>query len=384
MKSAIYYAFIRGREGEIQALRGLSPLARARMVAVVDLPTMKEGSNKSIELHINSITTNVISAWGTREPIYLDMKRYASDLVDARGRPVVKHLFDCARQLKALAIPVTGPMIERGPDSSYVDAIARIAARDGRGAAFRIEHEDFSDPDVLRRELDAGLERLQLNSDKVDLFLDAGGLEFLPDAGASEGALLSSLRDAAEVCKSYRFRSIVFSASSVPEDLSESTIEKPMRIVRSELRVWKRLLLIDGLPLVRFGDTCVWSPRQPDTGGGGGGPAPARVRFPVGDDQIFFRAPSSTYREVCRAVVLFPGFDNLPRSRGIDEIKRCALGTGPEEGATAWVSRDTNIHIEATVIQVQRHLEATGRINEVQLAPVTSEPWQQESMLERE
>lgn len=60
MQSALYYAFIRGREGEIQALRGLSPLARARMVAVVDLPTMKEGSNKSIELHINSITTNVM------------------------------------------------------------------------------------------------------------------------------------------------------------------------------------------------------------------------------------------------------------------------------------------------------------------------------------
>lgn len=163
-------------------------------------------------------------------------------------------------------------------------------------------------------------------------------MEFLPEAAASEAELLDSLRNAAEVCKSYKFRNVVFAGSSVPEDLAESSIEKPMRIIRSELRVWKLLTLFEGLPLIRFGDTCVWSPRQPDTGGGGGGPAPARVRFPIGDDQIFFRAPSNTYREVCRAVVKYPGFSDLPRSMGLDEIKRCALGTGPEQAATTWVS----------------------------------------------
>lgn len=59
MQSALYFAFIRGREGEIRALRALSPLACARMATVVDLPTMKEGSNKSTELHINSFARYV-------------------------------------------------------------------------------------------------------------------------------------------------------------------------------------------------------------------------------------------------------------------------------------------------------------------------------------
>jgi hypothetical protein len=380
VQSALYFAFIRGREGEIQALRALSPFARARMAVVADLPTPKVGSTKSIELHINGFASNVIKAWGTKSPIYLDMKRHAPNLIDARGRAAVEHLFDCARQLKALAIPVTGPLIERGPETLYVDAVAKIAAQDGRGAAFRIEHEDFSDPDVLRRELDKGIKQLHLSSDMIDLFLDAGGLEFLPDATASEAELLDSVRNAAEVCRSYNFRNIVFAASSVPQDLSESTLEKPMKIVRSELRVWRELTLIEGLPLIRFGDTCVWSPRQPDTGGGGGGPAPARVRFPIGDEQVFFRAPSNTYREVCRAVVRYPGFDALPRSRGLDEIKRCALGNGPEEAATTWVARDTNIHMEATARQIQRHFQSCGRIKEISLRSVTAEPWQQESL----
>jgi len=378
MQSALYFAFMRGREGEIRALRMLSPFARARMAAVVDLPTIKEDSNKSIELHINNFASDVIRAWGTKLPVYLDMKRHASDLKDARGRAAVEHLFDCARQLKAIAIPVTGPLIERGPDSLYIDAVTRIAAKDGRGAAFRIEHEDFSDATVLKRELDEGLKRLQVSTDHVDVFLDAGGLEFLPEAAASEAELLDSLRNAAAVCKAYNFRNIVFAGSSVPENLADSSIEKPMIIARSELRVWKSLTLADELPLIRFGDTCVWSPRQPDTGGGGGGPPPARVRFPIGDNQIFFRAPSNTYREVCRAVLQYPGFTGLPRSIGFDEIRRCALGNGPEEGAATWVSRDTNMHMEVTVQHVQRHLESCGRIKEIALQAVKSEPWQQE------
>jgi hypothetical protein len=66
MQSALYFAFIRGREGEIQALRALSPLARARMTVVVDLPTMKEGSNKSIE--ITSIEIAFLTALLTGVP----------------------------------------------------------------------------------------------------------------------------------------------------------------------------------------------------------------------------------------------------------------------------------------------------------------------------
>ena len=67
MQSALYFAFIRGREGEIQALRALSPLARARMATVVDLPTMKEGSNKSIELHIPARLANCFASHVTQD-----------------------------------------------------------------------------------------------------------------------------------------------------------------------------------------------------------------------------------------------------------------------------------------------------------------------------
>lgn len=56
------------------------------MSTVVDLPTVKEGSNRSVEQHINGFASNVIRAWGTKSPIYLDKKRHASDLEDALSR----------------------------------------------------------------------------------------------------------------------------------------------------------------------------------------------------------------------------------------------------------------------------------------------------------
>ena len=126
----------------------------------------------------------------------------------------------------------------------------------------------------------------------------------------------------------------------------------------------------------------MWSPRQPDTGGGGGGPAPARVRFPLGEEQVFFRATGNTYKEVCGAVVGFAGFNVLRRCWGLDTIVRCAAGSGPPEAATTWVARDTNLHMEVTVEQIERHLESSGRLGDIRLLEVTSEPWQQESLPE--
>jgi hypothetical protein len=149
MNAALYFPFIRGRDGELQALSLLSPVARARMTPVVDMPTPKESASLSADIQINSFVSRVVRAWGTQYPVYLDMSRFPSDFANSRGLPAVEHMFACAAQLKALAIPVTGPLAERGPGTQYLDAITRIAARDGRGAAFRIAHEDFSDADIL-------------------------------------------------------------------------------------------------------------------------------------------------------------------------------------------------------------------------------------------
>jgi hypothetical protein len=381
MQSAIYYSFNRGRDGEIHALQCLSPFARSRTAAVVDLPTVKLSPKETLESHISGFVQKLASAWGTA-PLYLDMTRYGPENQDQRGRSMVVHLFNCARQCHLQAIPVSGPLLERGPGTSYLKAVTRIAAQDGRGSALRLRHADFSTEGALVRELNAGLASLSLPARSVDLFLDAEGLDRLPPRDASEPALVQVLVHALEVLKGYRFRNVIFAGSSVPDPLPKHPEDEPLRIERRELRVWKQLTYRKDLPLALFGDTGVWSPHQPDIGGGGGGPPPARIRLPLGDEQLFFKSRGSDYRSLAKQVLAKQRVEALPRCWGLDSMKRAAAGAGGVETASGWVARDSNVHIEATALAVRDHLVKTGRFAEVPATVERRYPWQQESILQ--
>lgn len=377
MPSALYYPIIRGRQGEISALHHLSPAARARIAPLVDLPTGPADDSRTLDDYVGGFIADLTPAWGTEYPIYIDLSRYHPGHTDRQGRQIVEHLFDCSRQARLKAVPVAGTLSERGPGTAYLEAVAKIAKRTGRGAALRISHTDYSDPDTLRRELRTGLASLSLTPDQVDLFLDAESIALMPVESSSEDQLLAELLEALRVEGQFRFRNLIFVGSSVPENLRGPEDGKPLTFTRTEFRVWKQHMARPGAALVRFGDTGIWNPRQPDTGGGGGGPSPARIRIPLEERQVFFRAEATGYRGLCEKALRHPGVRDLPRCWGLDSIRRTGRGSGGADNATGWVARDTNLHIETTVEQVERFLQKHNRLSEVVLAPVRSEPWQQ-------
>jgi hypothetical protein len=381
MQSAIYFACIRGRLGEVEAIHRLSPLARARAALVVDLPMLELPAGEPLEEHVGQFVSAVAAAWGVVSSLYVDLKRYGPEQTDAQGRHIVEHLFDGARQLKMKAIPVSGPLAERGPGKSYLEAVAQIASVDQRGAALRLPYTEFSDPGLLAREIDAGLKALSLSEKDVDLFLDTESLALLPDTDVNEPALFNTVVEAMKVVQRYAFRCVVFAGSSVPNQLGATSDGEPRVIVREEFKVWKRLIDAGIQPLPRFADTGIWSPWQADSGGGGG-PPPARIRIPIGDQQVFFRAKSGEYRTLCRAALRYAGITDLPRCWGLDAIQRCADGGEAPSSATTWVARDTNAHIELTTRAVEAYLSKAGRIHEVPLANIRSAPWQQYSLIE--
>ena len=117
-----------------------------------------------------------------------------------------------------------------------MDAVARIAALDGRGAALRLPYAEFSDVDSLVREIDAGLKALSLPANDVDLFLDAESLALMPPALATLPVLMSTLLDALRTVQKHPFRNIVFVGSSVPESLGRREDAEPLTIERREFR----------------------------------------------------------------------------------------------------------------------------------------------------
>jgi len=376
LQSALYLPMIRGREGEINAIHRLSPLARARIALIVDLPTKEIGPAASLDQYVSSFVSEIAAAWGTSRSIYLDMNRYGPEQLDRHQRHIVEHLFECARQKRLQAVPVAGT--DRGPGITYNKAIAGIAASDSRGAALRLPYEDFSDPDVLKNVLVTALKELNLAASEVDLILDAGSLEAMPTSQASEEHLLATVLEALEVIQPHGFRSLIFAGSSVPESLPALPDDAPRIIERVELRVWRQLLRKSQLPLIRFSDTGVWSPRQLDSGGGGGGPAPARVRIPISDKQVFFRAEATRYLNCCQEALKYPGVRDLPRCWGLDAIAGVGRGGTRPEAASTWVARDMNTHIELTARLVEQELRSHNRLTDLSLAPIEADPWSQE------
>lgn len=379
MQAALYFPAIRGREGEIQAIWALSPRAKSRMSLLVDLPTVELPFGKSLEEHIGQFVSKVTRAWGTERPLYLDLSRYGPENVDSKNRHGVEHLFDCTRQSKLAAVPVAGPLLVR--ESAYLEAVARIVVKDGRGAALRLHYADFGDEATLLREIEAGLKLLRLSADQVDLLLDAEGIDRIPRDLADPPVLLETLTRAVQALRIHPFRTVVFLGSSVPAPLPRHPEDQPLKIQRQELRLWKQLVQNRGLRLVRFGDTGIWSPHQLDTGGGGGQP-PARVRIPLGEEQFFFKAKPSAYRDLARKAMDHFGVDRLPHSWGLDDLRRSAFGSGNVQGASGWVARDTNIHLEITVLIVEGYLREIGRLDEVASGSVRRSPWGQTTLIE--
>ncbi len=203
------------------------PLARARIALVVDLPVKELGALETLDEYIGGFISDIAAAWGPSHPILLDLNRYGREHLDRLGRPIIEHLFDCARQKKLKAVPVAGT--DRGPGSSYKEAIARIAARDQRGAALRLPYEDFSGAEILEQALKSALETLRLAPEQLDVFLDAGSLPAMPSEQAEEDHLHATVLQALLLLGRYRFRNIVFAGSSVPESLRATADGSPAR-----------------------------------------------------------------------------------------------------------------------------------------------------------
>jgi len=214
MRPATYFPILWARQGELSAIARLSPRARSVTRPMLDIPPRKDSA--SLDTYLCSISEQVGKGWGKGRPLYFDLSRFAPDILCADGRHAVELLFDCARQMRLEALPVSGPLAVRGPGTSYLDAVRGILHADGRGAAVRIPYDDFKDADSLEATVEASLQAIALSPDNVDLFLDAGPLEVLPEIDRSAKWLGLAYKNAIDRIEALSFRSIVIAASVIP------------------------------------------------------------------------------------------------------------------------------------------------------------------------
>ncbi len=379
MFSAIYFPTHRAKRGEIAAIGYLSPKTRTRIRPIFDIQPRKANSKEPIEYLLSDLSREFLTNWGTTLPICFDFLRYEPDEKAQDGRHPMEYFFACARQLGIQAIPVAGPESVRGPGYGYLDAVANVARIDGRGAVVRIPFKEFSRADTFPEVLAGVLRAIGLKDIDVDLVLDFEALALLTEGARSSIGIVAIVTDALKAIEGHKFRNIVLCGSNIPEQVNQRYNWKPLKVSRVELEAWIYLLSRRGLEGIKFGDYGVLyahgsdsnAPRQP----------PSRVRLSTPTHHLLCRAPAGEYRKLSAEVIRCEDFNSDFAAWGGASIYRCGVGSGGEGGATEWVSRDTNLHIEVTAKFIESQLEQSGLMAPLEFATPEPVPWNQVTLV---
>jgi len=378
MRSALYFPNLRGKRGEISALGHLSPFARTGVRPFIDLPKPKVDAKQSIEAFLSETASSLALNWGTSYPLYVDFSRFGPEETTQTGSHPVEYFFASLPQHGVKGIPVAGPESARGPGDRYIKVVSDIASRDGRGAALRLPFHELVRADTAQAVLAAMLTALELDPKDLDLFLDLEAITLLPSEQRSALSLQAVLTDAVRSLRQWRFRTVVMCGSSLPETLGKRLDWTPNHIARTELAVWQGLLDQRDVPQMRFGDYGVVYPFEGDLDK----PVrpPSRVRLCSNDEHLIYRAKPTEYQALASAALRDANFVDRPECWGLEEVSHCARGALGAGGATEWVARDTNIHLEATVRLVERELRRRGLLAEIELETPQAVPWLQKAL----
>jgi hypothetical protein len=374
MEPAVFFPSHQSKLGEMTAIGHLSPLAKTRTRPTFNITKPASDNAEPMEYHLSDLATRFAKVWGTRLPIYFDFPRYGPEVRVADGRHPAEYFFECVKQCRIVGIPVAGPESVRGPGFDYLDAVARIAFRDGRGAGVRIPYRNFSKADSVSLVIEETLRAISLKPESVDVVLDFEALFLLPPREQTEEHLYSVATEAFRAIKDQGFRNVVISGSNIPDQVGKEYNWNPLRVPRTLLKVWRAMAEQEANP-PRFGDSGVIYTHDKDSAKSG--PPPSRIRLSTDAEYVLCRAPRGSYRKLCSEVLQGKDLRSATSAWGVAEIEGCGKGRGSEGNATSWVARDTNLHDERTVALIERVLRQFNRLNGVSFADPESYPWLQ-------
>jgi len=375
MEDALYFPIHRAKAGEIAGIGRLSPLTRTRVRPTFEIQKQAADDDAPPEEYLAGVGQQLLESWGNRYPLYADFLQFGPEQKTADGKHCAEHLFTCLRQQSMLAIPVAGPESVRGPGYDYLEAVARIAKRDGRGAALRIPFEEFSDSQKLSFAIEDSLRVLSLQPELIDLFLDFEALSMLPADARSSAAIVTAVSEAVAKIGEAGFRNVIVCGSSVPERVSKQYDWGALRVERSEFLAWQLLTAAADKLFVKFADYGPIYALEQDTNS----PVrpPARIRLSTPTEHVMWRAPRKDYMRLCEQVVASKDFDPDLAAWGATVLYQCARFGRGKGGPTEWVARDTNLHVEVTVRAIESALRRAGLLATLSFAEPESFAWNQ-------
>lgn len=364
-----YLPILRAKAGEFSAVSWVSPQARSRLTPLFDVSVPSAREAADIDTYLADRAEGIYQSCGPTWPVYVDVHDLPSDQRTSLGAQPLTYVFERLRMHGATCVPVTGTEEDRVPD--FHVAVKHIVARDRRGACLRLAEEDVAEPQLLGSAIDWVLTYLALQPSDLDIVID---LRYVGDQtpGTLRAVCLEALQ---AIYDAASFRNVVLAGGSVPEKLVRKDEGSERRERRIEWDIWSQLVAaLSDRPLA-FGDHGIIYPYYASPNGTV--IPPARIRYTLAREHVFYRAPRGRYAGLCRQLIASDHFAGQTYCVGDDFISRRARGLIGTGNPTNWVAVDTNHHLELVSEQAWRRLSELGLLNRFTLPEPGRQPWLQ-------
>jgi hypothetical protein len=332
-----YVPILKGKRGELDALRDVAGRTREGMYPLVEL---LPGAEQDVAHDINR-TLKVLAERWFAQPIMLDVGHFDEEDND---RSILAHAMDSTVGLISQAVPVF-----RLADGDMVyGSLAEVCDRDGHGAALRILAEDLdADPDELSEQIDTALKSVGLTPGDVDAIVDLGAI-------SGDIAVLGGYRLVQSMIRGLdqftTFRSFTVAAGAFPVDLSGVSPWTLGEHPRDDAALYNRLRARPAKRTIDFGDYAIAHPLLSP------GPPfapPPQLRYTVSDRWLSLKSKrndprgNNQFYDVCVTIAAHPDFAGA--DLGSADARIASARTDGPGNATTWRTIGTVHHADLVV-----------------------------------
>ena len=358
-----YVPFLKGKEGELNALAQLTVEERGVMTPLIDVPPQQvkfERDSQGISFQIESLdnaldgyAAKIVAAWHSVDECFVDIAGFDPDLRLNGGRHPLTKFFADAKEVNLAAIPVTGP----DRDVSQINAVKAVCKKWRLGAAIRLRGPMLVDPTALTSILPRLIQAIDQEPDHIDLLLDFGELlnsneEEVEEQARSIVKALTALSD---------WRSLVLCSGGFPAQISDFIgTQSSGERSRRDWELWHRLVFSEETltRLPSFGDygtaSADWqSPFNPFEMN-----PSAKVVYATDHQWLIEKGRSfrdfggAQYRELSAQMKARSEFLKGAHCQTESKIIECAAGRGGTGTLKHWVTAATRHHLEVVSRQL--------------------------------
>lgn len=346
MTAPHYVPILKGRQGELDALREVSSNTRRAMTPLLEVVPKDENEDSATVYKVCQQTVEKLAARYT-DPIMLDGGHFDLDAVVDGDRGVVAVLADAARTARVVAQPV----LRVGDPSRAVREARGAHAVDGRGLTVRLGGEELDEePEDLDHLFDTLLTQAGVDRSDTDLILDVGPVD--ADVAVRGGARMvtSFIRDLPSIGA---WRSLTVASGAFPVDLSQFTADVIGERPRFDAQLFDRVRTRKLPRQPDFGDYAVAHPAL--TVGNMFSPPP-QLRYTASEHWLVLKGRrtdprgNAQFHRICEVVAHHPEFAGTPTGSA---DRRIAHGSpeGPGNGTT-WRMISTTHHLDYVTLRL--------------------------------